>query len=354
MTEMPPPVMPGDKAPPCYGMSPGQKFYSFEEQYGRPAVLVLVGADAGTRLAPMIDGFIAQHNSFLNRNTDVYLIVDDNPAFVLNSWGACLPIRAVDSGSFLGRCGVGAGDGLVLLLDRNLRVALRSAPDAEAATACLECLDSLPSEAARDIAMPAPAIVLPNLISRGFCQELISLFEASPSIDGEVARIDAAGTIRSVVDHRKKHRRDMMIEEGTLLHRRLERTLLDRCAPEIAKAFQAKVAYADRILIARYDDTGGWFRRHRDNVAANVAFREFALSLNLNTGGYEGGQLLFPEYNDHRYSSPTGGGVIFSTSVLHEAAPVTRGSRYVLLTFFHGEAAEAVRQALGSPGGINT
>jgi predicted 2-oxoglutarate/Fe(II)-dependent dioxygenase YbiX len=69
------------------------------------------------------------------------------------------------------------------------------------------------------------------------------------------------------------------------------------------------------------------------------------LSLNLNTEDYEGGHLLFPEYNDHRYSPPTGGGVIFSTAVLHEAAPVTFGRRYVLLTFLHSDAAEVRRQA---------
>ncbi len=69
--------------------------------------------------------------------------------------------------------------------------------------------------------------------------------------------------------------------------------------------------------------------------------------MNLNTGEYEGGELLFPEYNDHRYCPPAGGGIIFSASLLHEAAPVTSGRRYVLLTFLHGEAAEARRLAQG-------
>ena len=46
-----------------------------------------------------------------------------------------------------------------------------------------------------------------------------------------------------------------------------------------------------------------WFRRHHDNAASNVAFREYALSVNLNTGEYKGGDLLFPEYNNHRVLS---------------------------------------------------
>ncbi|HEY4172441.1 MAG TPA: 2OG-Fe(II) oxygenase [Rhodopila sp.] len=191
--------------------------------------------------------------------------------------------------------------------------------------ACLDCLDSLPREDARDVSLPIPAIALPNLLSPRFCRELIELFETSLTIDGTVSRVDAYGTTRNVVDHGKKRRRDMRIDPVDDLHRTLEHLLLSRCAPEIAKAFQAKVTHIDRLLVSRYDDSGGWFRRHRDNAADNVAFREFAISVNLNTGDYEGGHLLFPEYNDHRYAPPTGSGLIFSTRILHEAAPVTAG-----------------------------
>jgi predicted 2-oxoglutarate/Fe(II)-dependent dioxygenase YbiX len=146
-----------------------------------------------------------------------------------------------------------------------------------------------------------------------------------------------------------KHRRDLLIEADTVLHSSLRSILLDRCRPQIARAFQVEIAHTDRILLARYDDTGGWFRRHRDNEADSVAFRQFALSVNLNTGEYDGGELLFPEYNDHRHAPPAGGGIVFASSVLHEAAPVTRGSRYVLLTFFHSEAVEARRLAPPHP-----
>ncbi len=187
--------------------------------------------------------------------------------------------------------------------------------------------------------------MLPNLLPHELCRHLIQLFDNSPTIDGAIARIDAAGNVCSVVDHNKKNRRDMMIPADSDLHLALRDTLLAQCAPEIKKAFQHQTSYTDRILISRYDQSAGWFRRHRDNAASNVAFREFALSVNLNTSEYEGGDLLFPEYNDHRYRPPTGGGVIFSTSLLHEASPVTSGRRYVLLTFLHGEAAEAGRLA---------
>jgi predicted 2-oxoglutarate/Fe(II)-dependent dioxygenase YbiX len=336
----------GDRAPPCYGMSPGRVFYSSEEQYGRPCVLILIGSQAAP--SSLVTEFAPRLDAFAQRNTDVLVMVDDNPRHLFGDNPAAVPIRIVDSGAFLSRCGVAPHETAVLVLDRNLRIALRvsPAPAADVAPVCLRCLDALPSDTPGDVAMPAPLLVLPNLLPPAICRFLIDLFESSPTIDGAVARIDAAGNPGSVVDHQKKHRRDLMIDESSELHHMLRDTLLRRCAPEISRAFHAQVAHTDRILLSRYDDTGGFFRRHRDNAAANIAFREFALSLNLNTGEYDGGHVIFPEYNDHRYRPPAGAGVIFSTALLHEATPVTAGRRYVLLTFFHGDAAEARRLAL--------
>jgi predicted 2-oxoglutarate/Fe(II)-dependent dioxygenase YbiX len=296
-------------------------------------------------MAGVIQAFASAEDAFLARKADVLLLVDDNPRRLFP--GERPPLRIIDGGTFLMRCGVGPGDSLVLTLDRNLRVALRVAPLRQpgVVAACLESLDSLPYEPPRQPVQPAPVVILPNLLPLDLCRILMDRFESSPTIDGEVARIDASGAVRSVIDRNKKHRRDMMIGATEDLHRHIQDILLRRCAPEIAKAFQVNVSYMDRILLSRYDDTGGWFRRHRDNTAENVAFREFALSVNLNTGEYSGGHLLFPEYNDHQYSPPPGGGLVFSTAVLHEAAPVTRGRRYVLLTFFHSAAAETRRLA---------
>ncbi|HBK04763.1 MAG TPA: hypothetical protein DDZ81_02745 [Acetobacteraceae bacterium] len=335
----------GDPAPPCYGMASDGSFYTFEAQYGRPAILILVGAEATGELPAILAAMEPCRTSLASRGADMFVIVDDNPLHLLD--GDALSVRAIDCGGFLTRCGVGPRETLALVVDRNLRIAMRADPvrDPAIATACLACLDALPSEQPRPVMMPAPAIVLPNLLSRAMCEQLIALFESSHTIDGTVARVDAAGRAANVIDHAKKHRRDMIVEPDSQLHRTLRDLLLDRCAPEIVKAFQARVAFTDRILVSRYDGPGGLFRRHRDNTAGNVAFREFALSVNLNAGEYHGGHLLFPEYNDHRHATSTGGGLIFSAAVLHEVAPVTTGSRYVLLTFFHGQQAEECRLA---------
>jgi predicted 2-oxoglutarate/Fe(II)-dependent dioxygenase YbiX len=323
----------GRQMPACYGVMADRSFHSLDQHYGTPMLLVLLGGSAAASAAPLLAEIAAL-------DIDALLVVDENPAL----FGPCL-LPAMDGGGFLQRCGVGPHDVQLLVLDRALRVAAQARPaqEPEALPRCLAALRALPHETPCTRAMPAPAIVLPNLISPEMCRHLIELFECSPTMEGEVARVDAAGETHSVVDHAKKHRRDMPIAPETELHEVLCRQILTRCAPEIARAFQVHVAHLDRILLARYDDTGGYFRRHRDNSAPNVAFREFALSVNLNTHEYEGGDLLLPEYNDHRHRPPAGGGLIFSTAVLHEAAPVTRGRRYALLTFLHSDAAEQRR-----------
>ena len=71
---------------------------------------------------------------------------------------------------------------------------------------------------------------------------------------------------------------------------------------------------------------------HIGITSGDTQKRRFAMSLNLNDG-YEGGELWFPEYGKHKYLPAAGSGVIFSCSLLHEALPVTKGQRWVMVTF---------------------
>jgi predicted 2-oxoglutarate/Fe(II)-dependent dioxygenase YbiX len=71
----------------------------------------------------------------------------------------------------------------------------------------------------------------------------------------------------------------------------------------------------------------------------------FACSINLNAEEFEGGDLRFPEFGSRTYRPPTGGAVIFSCTLLHEATPVTKGTRYAFLPFFYDDAAAKIRDA---------
>ncbi len=78
--------------------------------------------------------------------------------------------------------------------------------------------------------------------------------------------------------------------------------------------------------------------------ASSVAHRRFAVSINLNAD-FDGGEISFPEYSPRTFKAAPGTAVVFSASILHQVSPVTRGRRYVFLTFLFDEEAERVRQA---------
>jgi len=101
----------------------------------------------------------------------------------------------------------------------------------------------------------------------------------------------------------------------------------------------------ERYIVACYEAGAGHFRPHRDNTTSGTAHRRFAVTINLNADDYDGGDLHFPEYGQRTYRAPTGGAIVFSCSMLHEATPVTRGKRYAFLPFLYDEVAAKQREA---------
>ena len=100
----------------------------------------------------------------------------------------------------------------------------------------------------------------------------------------------------------------------------------------------------ERYLVACYEsEKGGFFRPHRDSTTKGTAHRRFAVTINLNAEEFEGGNLRFPEFGSATYRAPTGGAVVFSCSVLHEATPVTKGTRFAFLPFLYDDEAAKIR-----------
>jgi predicted 2-oxoglutarate/Fe(II)-dependent dioxygenase YbiX len=142
-----------------------------------------------------------------------------------------------------------------------------------------------------------------------------------------------------------KRRRDVLIEASDLQDE-IRDALRRRLVPEIRKAFQFEATRIERFVVSCYDAAeGGMFRAHRDNTTLGTAHRRFAVSINLNAEAFEGGDLRFPEFGRRTWRPPTGGAVVFSCSLLHEAMPVTAGRRYAFLPFLYDEAAALVREA---------
>ena len=155
---------------------------------------------------------------------------------------------------------------------------------------------------------------------------------------------DEGGRTVVVQNRLQKQRRDHELNDLDLL-RDLRQRIEWRLVPEILKAMQFRATRIERYIVACYDESGGFFRAHRDNLNRGTAHRQFAVTINLNADDYEGGDLAFPEFGALTYRPATGDALVFSCSLLHEALPVTRGRRYAFLPFLYDEAAARVRQA---------
>jgi len=336
-------------------MGPAQAFRSSEDQFGRPAIMVLAGKLDPAAVIPLVAAMSARADDFARLDANMLLLVSAaNLAWLRVKRPAPMPdmIHCPTSEAFE-QAGLDICGPVVLVVDRGQRIVARpdaASPDG-AIEAALATLAALPRDAPTTLNSPAPVLMVSTLFDRALCTRLIETFDAGRQTTGAMASVDLDGRALNRVDEGKKHRRDVELDPSSALHAHVLDLLDRRLLPEIRRAFHVEIAHIDRVLIARYDETGGYFRRHRDNTAPHVAYRQFALSVNLNTGAYDGGELIFPEYSGHRYNPPTGAGVVFSGSLLHEALPIRRGQRYVLLTFLHDAAAEARRQAYLASGG---
>lgn len=207
----------------------------------------------------------------------------------------------------------------------------------------LNFLSKLNPVARLNASSPAPILVVPRIFEPSLCQQLIEYYDTRGGEEsGFMREID--GKTVGVYDENHKRRRDQEIDDEALRKSCMVR-IHDRLGPEIQKAYQFKVTRMERYIVACYDaESKGHFRAHRDNTTKGTAHRRFAVSINLNTGQYEGGRLWFPEFGRQLYQPPAGGALVFSCSLLHEATPVTEGKRYAFLPFLYDDAAAQLRQ----------
>lgn len=228
------------------------------------------------------------------------------------------------------------------VFDNNLRVLARiEQSDALDETGLAEAIRRVyaaePCEKARTVSRCAPVLMIPRVLNTSFCNELIDLFDKDGGKPSGVFYFDN-GEAKWSPDPNTKIRKDYYVNDNDPINERIKNTLVRRVLPEIQLCFNYTVTQHERFKLICYDSvTGGYFRPHRDNVTHDAAHRRFAMTINLNTGNYKGGELRFPEYGPDLYEAERGGAIIFSCSLVHEAMPVTAGKRYAMLGFFFGD-----------------
>ena len=324
------PLAPGLRAPdfalPCPS---GDRVRLYGRAGGMPCALVF--ADRSQRAA--VEGFAAALTRACEARVEILGVISGgdresrDPPFSFDTFTE--PGTAVS-----GPYGVVSRKPLVCLLDENLRILgwYGLADPAGAAEEAAGFLSSACGEReGRLVESPAPVLVVPRVLDETWCSELISKWRRDGS---EATGVEASREGRRVdvaADDRKR-RRDHVVGDPGLMQR-LTSHVGRRVIPELQKAFAYRASRFEGFKIVCYGaGDGGFFHAHRDNLSPATAHRRFGLTVNLN-GGYEGGELRFPEYGPDLYRPRAGAALLFSSSLLHEVLPVTSGERFSLLSF---------------------
>jgi len=339
-------LLPGDPAPTFRAPSNINPNFDFGTAAGRYIVLSFLGPLAGGAKA-RFDAFLSGAAVFTNPDCYFFGVVggkraDAEPALTQQRPGMDM---FWDDGA-IARA-YGAFEPLSFLIGLDLRVlAVVKQPDpAQHAAALFELLKRLPQIGAHRPGGPqAPVLLLPSVFEPALCRRLIEGYESGGGEESGFMREQDGKTVL-VIDHQHKRRSDWTISDETLRNTARQR-IQRRIVPEIEKAFQFKITRMERYIVACYDAAvEGHFRAHRDNTTKGTAHRRFAVTINLNSDEYEGGELMFPEYGRTTFKPPVGGAVVFSCSLLHQALPVTKGKRYAFLPFLYDDAAAKIREA---------
>jgi peroxiredoxin/predicted 2-oxoglutarate/Fe(II)-dependent dioxygenase YbiX len=230
-----------------------------------------------------------------------------------------------------------------VLLDPMLRV-IETRPLAQHDAMMARLASLPPPDSHGGTEIPPPVLVLPRIFEPELCRALIGYYQAQGGSPSGFMREENGKTV-GVFDTAMKRRSDCTIEDQRLRNATRAR-ILRRIVPELKRVHHFDATRMERYIVASYDSAErGHFAAHRDNTTGGTAHRRFAVTINLNAEEFEGGELRFPEYGKRSWCAPTGGAVVFSCSLLHQALPVTAGVRYAFLPFLYDEAAAKVREA---------
>jgi len=349
-------IRPGDPAPWFTARSTRAEAFHFSSAAGRYLVVCFLGSIAAPASRALLDEIVRHRHRFSDENALLCCVsadaADENRPLrpepgsgVLYFWDEDAAVHALYGvAPAVAHEGDGESPPVTVVLDDGLRVlaVFREADGAATqASRILRFLESLPP--VRERPGHAPILIVPHIFEPELCRQLIDLYEARGGEDSGFMR-ERDGKTVLVLDHGHKRRRDHQIENEPARKVTMAR-IHDRLVPAIDRAFQFRATRLERYIVSCYDaTTQDHFKPHRDNTTKGTAHRRFAVTINLNSTAYEGGDLRFPEYGQRTYRSETGAALVFSCSILHEVLPMIRGRRFVFLPFLYDDAAADLRR----------
>lgn len=327
------PIEAGERAP-DFAAARGDGSGDRARFYGRAGGTTMALIFAGDRPADILAAVVAELRDDLPPDVTMDVVTPDRAS--AEATGGFHDVE----GRIHGAYGVTPdGAGAVAVLDANVRVIAVHPLDHLGAILATVADTAQVRQHEQDDAIVrqhAPVLLVRDALVGKLCRRVIDAWQTGDTVETGVEASTDEGR-RELADAQRKRRRDLTITDPDLLQ-----TLTDhvgrRVMPELTRAFAYQATRFEGFKVGCYDESSeGFFAPHRDNLSPATAHRRFALTLNLNED-YEGGELRFPEYGHQRYRPAPGEALVFSGSLLHEVLPVTRGRRFVLLSFLFNEA----------------
>ena len=105
--------------------------------------------------------------------------------------------------------------------------------------------------------------------------------------------------------------------------------------------YELSMSDIESVQLSHYKK-GQFYSKHVDfnNFNSNNAFtRKLSMSIQLShENSYEGGDLLLYYSGDvYRTTKSKGSGIVFDSRLTHEVTPITKGERYSLVKWVHGD-----------------
>jgi len=338
------PLAVGDIAPPCSLATLDGRTVDIrgDEIAGHPLLLAFCPRFDADAVRAMLSALAAAEQTLRTAGALIYVITTA-PRRAVEEQKLTLPILLDRDGAVFSAFAAGTRDQpTIVVLRQNCHVAAIAKGDpAQQVSEAREAVLRVVEQQARALLVPHPPILMvPEVLSPADCRRLIQIYETRGQTFVEPGHGDdhmSSDYKMRIPEYGRGDRIDhWLVERGTISF--IDGRLSSRLFPEIRKAFQYSITQRERMRIGCYTGSrGGELHGHRDDTELIVTHRRFAMSLNLNTEEYEGGELRFPEYGNQLYSPATGAAIVFSCSMLHEALEVRSGRRFVLLAFLFGD-----------------
>ena len=334
----------GDIAPPCrlVGLDERHVDIRGDDVAGHPVLLAFCPRFDVPAVAAMLAELVLREAELRAAGARMFVLTAAPRRAALEQKLA-LPILLDRDGAVFSAFGAGTRDQPTLIvLRQNCHVAaiLKGDPPQQVAAAREAVLRVMEQQAKALLVPHPPVLMVPEVLSPADCQRLIQVYETRGKTFVEPGHGDDHMTSdykMRIPEYGRGDRIDhWLLDKSTVSF--IDGCLSSRLFPEIRKAFQYSITQRERMRIGCYAGSrGGELHGHRDDSEFIVSHRRFAMSLNLNYGEFEGGELRFPEYGNQLYSPATGAAIVFSCSILHEAVEVKAGRRFVLLAFLYGD-----------------